>query len=199
LRSRLGEDDGRVPPEMADRVAVLRPGRDRRKAFKVLVAGPVGAGKTTLIKTIALSALLETDELATEDLGKATTTVAIDYGECQSSGRSVSLWGTPGQARFDFMWEIAAEGADGLLVVVSSRAPRLLGQAKEIRDAVLRLRPVPYRVVLTQLCPQAELTLVEVARSMGIAASEVSPCDATQAASVQHALDALVVRFGTSP
>ena len=52
---------------------------------------------------------------------KTTTTVAMDFG-CVTIDRSLKLYlfGTPGQARFGFMWDDLARGALGALVVVDS-------------------------------------------------------------------------------
>jgi signal recognition particle receptor subunit beta len=53
-----------------------------------------------------------------------TTTVAMDYGVLRlGAGERVHLYGTPGQERFDFMWEILAEGAIGLVLLVTTRRP----------------------------------------------------------------------------
>src|SRR4051812_12704192 len=52
---------------------------------------------------------------------KTSTTVAMDFG-CVTIDRSLKLYlfGTPGQARFGFMWDDLARGALGALVVVDS-------------------------------------------------------------------------------
>ena len=50
--------------------------------YKIVFAGPVGAGKTTAIKSLSDIEVVSTDASATDDvkLMKATTTVAMDYG-----------------------------------------------------------------------------------------------------------------------
>jgi signal recognition particle receptor subunit beta len=96
---------------------------------KILFAGPVGAGKTTAIRSISDRPPVET-EVASSDptvLGKQTTTVAMDYGQLLlPDGTAVSLYGTPGQRRFSFMWEILSEGALGVILLIdgSSRSAR---------------------------------------------------------------------------
>ena len=94
--------------------------------YKVLFTGPVGAGKTTAIRTISDNLPMMTDVSATDETKdrKPQTTVAMDYGVIRL-GRNevVHLYGTPGQERFDFMWEILQEGALGLVVLVDNARP----------------------------------------------------------------------------
>ncbi len=84
--------------------------------YKVLFTGPVGAGKTTAIRTISDHLPMMTDVAATDETRdrKPSTTVAMDYGVIRL-GRDevVHLYGTPGQDRFDFMWEILTKGGGG--------------------------------------------------------------------------------------
>ena len=82
--------------------------------LKIVMAGPVGAGKTTFIRSLSEIPVVDTDEIATEDIGKETTTVAMDFGMLTLDEIPIFLFGTPGQDRFDFMWEVLCEGALGL-------------------------------------------------------------------------------------
>lgn len=79
---------------------------------KLLFIGPVGAGKTSAIRALCDEHHnLETEAKASDITGlrKATTTVAMDYGCLTlSDGEAVQLYGTPGQARFRFMWDLLA-------------------------------------------------------------------------------------------
>jgi signal recognition particle receptor subunit beta len=99
---------------------------------KILVAGPFGVGKTTLIDSVSEIRPLHTEEHLSEasarvdDLDgvrdKATTTVAIDFGRLSLPGGVVLyLFGTPGQERFRSLWDDIAYGALGALVLVDSR------------------------------------------------------------------------------
>ncbi len=83
---------------------------------KIIFAGPVGAGKTTAIKSLSDIPVMTTDEDATDMTTnrKPQTTVAMDYGLLKlEGGERVHLYGTPGQERFDFMWDILTEGGLG--------------------------------------------------------------------------------------
>lgn len=89
--------------------------------LKVLFAGPVGAGKTSAIATVSDTPVSTTEARASDEtsLIKPMTTVAMDYGTLAiDDDISLQLIGTPGQDRFSFMWEILAEGAVGLIVLI---------------------------------------------------------------------------------
>ncbi len=91
--------------------------------YKIVFAGPVGAGKTTSIASISDIEPFTTEEFATDDVKdlKDKTTVAMDYGLMElGSGEHIHLYGVPGQARFDFMWEIITEGGIGLILLLNN-------------------------------------------------------------------------------
>ena len=95
----------------------------REQTYKLIIAGPVGAGKTAAIQVLSDKGVVTTDEVASDDtkLIKKTTTVAMDYGVMiLDSGEQVRLYGTPGQRRFDFMWEILSENALGLILLLNA-------------------------------------------------------------------------------
>src|ERR1039457_980431 len=101
-------------------------------AFKILIAGGFGAGKTTLVSAISEVRPLRAEEALTsgsvkhDDLqgveNKTTTTVAMDFGRITLGGRRVLyLFGTPGQERFWFMWDDLSYGALGAVVLADTR------------------------------------------------------------------------------
>jgi hypothetical protein len=52
---------------------------------------------------------------------KASTTVALDYGVMNlPGGEKIHLYGTPGQERFDFMWDILTTGGIGLVLLLDN-------------------------------------------------------------------------------
>jgi len=119
--------------------------------LKVIISGPVGAGKSTLIRTLSETEVVDTDAVATESIGKATTTVALDHGTLHLDGQLIHLFGTPGQDRFDFMWEILSQGALGILLMVRADRPDKLPAARNILDFIVSRIPVPYVVGVTHL------------------------------------------------
>lgn len=79
---------------------------------KILVTGPVGSGKTTFIRAVSDN-FLDTEEKATDatTIRKSSTTVAMDYGTLSlGEDERVQFYGTPGQLRFSFMWDVLARG-----------------------------------------------------------------------------------------
>ncbi|MFF0412541.1 ATP/GTP-binding protein [Kitasatospora sp. NPDC004745] len=139
--------------------------------MKLVVAGPFGVGKTTLIRTLSEIATLHTEEAMTEtgrpvdDLAglpeKATTTVAVDFGRLTLPGNVVLyMFGTPGQRRFFPLWHDIARGALGALVLADTRR---LADSFEIMDMVEE-QGLPYAVAVNCF-PDAPVHPVEVLRT----------------------------------
>lgn len=94
--------------------------------YKIIVTGTMGAGKTTAISAISDVTVVRTEAANSDQAAyaKASTTVALDYGEIQlDGGDRVRLYGTPGQQRFSFMWGILAKGALGLILLIDNSSP----------------------------------------------------------------------------
>ncbi|MHB1737600.1 MAG: GTP-binding protein [Acidithiobacillus sp.] len=96
---------------------------------KVIIAGHVGSGKTTALQTLFGGDALTTDASYSEATAgdrKKTTTVAMDYGviTCPQSADRLHIYATPGQERFEFMWDILGKNTDGLIVLMDARQPQ---------------------------------------------------------------------------
>ena len=100
--------------------------------LKVLIAGGFGVGKTTLVRSLSeIPPLLTEQEMTSASIGvddaglvpdKTTTTVAMDFGRITVDDSLILyLFGTPGQARFWFMWDELSEGALGAVVLADTR------------------------------------------------------------------------------
>lgn len=91
--------------------------------YKIIFTGPVGAGKTTAIESISDVPPVKTDAAASDmtKSRKAETTVAMDYGIMNlDDGEKIHLYGTPGQERFNFMWDILTAGGIGLVLLLDN-------------------------------------------------------------------------------
>jgi len=105
--------------------------------LKLLVTGDVDAGKTEFIRTISEIDIVSTDAKTTDEYSelKDETTVAMDFGRLTIDDALVlHLYGTPGQERFDFMWDILSKGILGFIVLVDSSRPQTFIQARRIID-----------------------------------------------------------------
>jgi small GTP-binding protein len=119
------------------------------QTVKMVVTGPFSSGKTQFIQTVS-----EIDVVATErkissesERIKETTTVAMDFGRITVDNDLVLyLFGTPGQKRFDFMWEILSEGMLGFVVMVDSSRPETFREARRILETFRAYAPTPYVV-----------------------------------------------------
>lgn len=118
--------------------------------LKIVFAGPMGAGKTTAIRAISEIDPVSTDMFNhdREQSDKETTTVALDYGQLTLEGdRILRLYGTPGQGRFSFMWDIVGAGALGVILLLDASRPDLGGDAAEFLDAFGAMDPSPQIVI----------------------------------------------------
>jgi uncharacterized protein len=120
------------------------------QTVKMVVTGPFSSGKTEFIKSISEIEVVSTERGLSgeaEKDEKDATTVAMDFGRITVDDDLVLyLFGTPGQRRFDFMWEILAEGMLGFIVMVDSAKPETFREAKSILETFRAYAPTPYVV-----------------------------------------------------
>jgi hypothetical protein len=159
--------------------------------YKVIVTGPFNSGKTTFVSTISEIPVLTTErKITTEDRGvKAETTVAMDYGRVTIDGRVLHLNGTPGQARFDFMWEILATEMNAFIVLVDCTDAASFPDATDLIHLFSNFNRVPYLVVANKADLSGAVSLGQVRRETAVDDSiTVMPCDSTSKSSVRQVL-----------
>ena len=119
------------------------------QTVKMVVTGPFNSGKTAFIQSVSEIDVVSTErKISTEaERIKETTTVAMDFGRITVDDDLVLyLFGTPGQKRFDFMWEILSEGMLGFVVMVDSARPETFREARGILQTFRAYAPTPYVV-----------------------------------------------------
>jgi uncharacterized protein len=119
------------------------------QTVKIVVTGPFNAGKTEFIQSVSEIDVVSTERKITAKAEKIkeSTTVAMDFGRITVDDDLVLyLFGTPGQKRFDFMWEILSEGMLGFIVMVDSTRPETFREARSILETFRAYAPTPYVV-----------------------------------------------------
>jgi hypothetical protein len=119
------------------------------QTVKMVVTGPFNSGKTQFVGSISEIDVVSTERKISSDAErvKDQTTVAMDFGRITVDDDLVLyLFGTPGQRRFDFMWEILAEGMLGFVVLVDSARPETFREARQILETFRAYAPTPYVV-----------------------------------------------------
>ena len=145
------------------------PRRPRTRAAKLVITGPFDAGKTTFVTTLAGSNVLTTEQRVTseDDHSSGRTTVAMDFGRIPlGDDLALSLFGTPGQQRFDFMWDILAEGMLGYVMIVDASRDSCLPEARRIRRRFERFADVPSVVAINKCTGTPDTAVRRVRREL---------------------------------
>ncbi len=119
------------------------------QTLKIVVTGPFSSGKTEFIQAISEIDVVSTERKISSESEriKNHTTVAMDFGRITIDDDLILyLFGTPGQKRFNFMWEILSEGMLGFVVMVDSTRPETFREARRILDTFRSYSTVPYIV-----------------------------------------------------
>src|SRR5512133_2784130 len=135
------------------------------QSVKVVVTGPFNAGKTTFIKSVSEITVLSTERQVSDTSGEGSgeTTVAMDFGRITVSDDVVLyLFGTPGQARFSFMWETLSEGMLGFVLLVDARDPATFEDARGMIEFFTRMSDVPFVVAANKVAAEDTTVLDQV-------------------------------------
>ncbi len=163
------------------------------RTVKIVVAGPFAAGKTTMIRTISEITVLSTEREISDHTKKlkAETTVAMDFGRITVGGDlALYLFGTPGQERFDFMWEILSEGMLGYVLIVDMDRDDSLEEAQRILGFFKNVADTPYVIAANKIDGGVQDGLGDRLRErLGVPDHiRVVPCDARNRESVKNVL-----------
>ncbi|MGQ9476284.1 MAG: GTP-binding protein [Actinomycetota bacterium] len=163
------------------------------RSFKIVVTGPFSAGKTTFIKSISEIAIVSTERAISDSTRrvKAETTVAMDFGRITISKDIVLyLFGTPGQERFDFMWQILSEGMLGYILMLDASRPETFPEGRRILEFFSTLSDAPFVVGATRM-PDGDPkpTIERIRKELNIDGDvQVIPCNALEKEDVKKVL-----------
>ncbi len=163
------------------------------QTVKMVVTGPFSAGKTQFIKSVSEIEVVSTERkitTAAERAVKQTTTIAMDFGRITVDRDLVLyLFGTPGQKRFDFMWEILSEGMLGFIVMVDSTRPETFREARSILETFRAYAPTPYVVAANKQDIKDAWELEDMRHALRLdGKTKILPCIATNKKHVKAVL-----------
>lgn len=167
-------------------------------SVKVVVTGPFAAGKTTLIASLSEIPLVSTEKPITDETRatKEMTTVSMDFGKITfghgDGAVALYLFGTPGQERFEFMWDVLARGMLGFVVMVDITREECVTDARSIIEYFRNLSTVPFVIGANKAVATPD-GLQNLKQRLGIADTDVVvPCEATDKQSAKEVLLALL-------
>src|SRR3989337_1926074 len=162
------------------------------QTVKMVVTGPFNAGKTAFIQAISEIDVVSTERKISSEAErvKETTTVAMDFGRITVDDDLVLyLFGTPGQKRFDLMWEILAEGMLVFVVIVDSARPETFREAKGILQTFRAYAPTPYVVAANKQDREDAWELEDMRHALRLEGKvKFLPCVATDKNTVKSVL-----------
>ncbi len=162
------------------------------QTVKMVVTGPFSAGKTQFIQSISEIDVVATERKISraEERIKDRTTVAMDFGRITVDEDLVLyLFGTPGQRRFDFMWEILSEGMLGFVVLLDSVRAETFREARSILQTFRSYASVPYVVAANKQDLEDAWSAEDLRIALRIPQEvKVLPCVALDRASVKQVL-----------
>lgn len=162
------------------------------QTVKVVVTGPFNAGKTEFIRSISEIDIVSTERKTSSESMRIreTTTVAMDFGRITVDEDLVLyLFGTPGQRRFDFMWEILSEGMLGFVVMVDSTRPETFREARSILETFRAYAPTPYVVTANKQDREDAWELNDMRIALRLEPKiKLLPCIALDKATVKNVL-----------
>jgi uncharacterized protein len=138
--------------------------------MNLVVTGTVGAGKTTFIRSVSEIEVVDTDRKATDEVSdlKQNTTVAMDFGTLQFGDEmALHIYGTPGQVRFDFMWEILIERAHAYVLLIAAHRPSEFHHARRIMNFMNRRAHIPMMIGITHSDCEGAWKSEDIALSLG--------------------------------
>jgi small GTP-binding protein len=162
------------------------------QTVKMVVTGPFNAGKTEFISSISEIEVVSTERRITDITSriKKETTVAMDFGRITVDEDLVLyLFGTPGQKRFDFMWEILSEGMLGFVILVDSVRPETFREARRILEIFRGYATTPYIVAANKQDMEDAWAPEDLRIALKIRPEiKLLPCVATDKESVKNVL-----------
>jgi uncharacterized protein len=165
--------------------------------MRLVVTGTVGAGKSTFIRSASEIEVVDTDRKATDEVAglKKNTTVSMDFGTLQfGEEMALHIYGTPGQTRFDFMWEILIDRAHAYVLLIAAHRPGEFHHARRIMNFMNQRARIPMMIGITHGDCEGAWGNEDIALALGYQDSaQRPPIVSVNADEEDSVIDALIV------
>ncbi len=150
--------------------------------LKILVIGPKGSGKTTIIRNVAKNAI------TTEVNGR---TVGLDFGIIKTKDSVVHLFGSPGLQQFHLVRKALASGSDGVVLVIDSTDPQSIIEGEQYLHETFGANIPPLVVAANKQDAPGAMSPQEIQSLLSVPA-QVFPTSAQQGLGLVQLLDGFV-------
>lgn len=167
--------------------------------LRLIVTGAPGVGKSTFIRSISELEVVNPNCKPTDgsaSLGKKTA-ATFDFGRLKFSPDIVMhLYGPPGQASFDFMWNLLTHRAHACIMLLAAHRPGEFSYSRRLLSFLKQRVNVPVIIGLTHIDHPEAWSMENVTLALGCKDAEKSPpvvlVNPMEKASVAQALTVLV-------
>ncbi|MFA5332098.1 MAG: GTP-binding protein [Methanoregula sp.] len=173
---------------------VIRDGRVVPYIPKIVVTGPPESGKSTFVA----SATQKGQSIDRAGLSGGLTTVAMDFGWLHWKDFDITVYGTPGQPRFDPMLPVILRNAMGVILLLDGTNPDQLARGRTLYDQIKKMA-VPLTVAINKKDLPDLLLETDIRRRIGIKKEVpvfvISAQDRSDVRAVIEALVESITRF----
>lgn len=170
--------------------------------MRLIVTGTAGVGKTSLVRSVSDINVIDSGYQATlqKPLINEKTTIAIDYGRVNfRPNMALHLYGTPGQVRYDFIWDLLICRAHACIVLVAANRPGDFRHISRLLAFINARVKIPIVIGITHTDSPSAWSTEDVMIALGYANPQKRPMtvevNPTQKASVVPVLKAVVKQF----
>jgi hypothetical protein len=155
---------------------------------RIVVTGPAKSGKSTFVTNASIEGI-SVDRVG---LDGDSTTVVMDLGMLHWKGFDITLYGTPGQPRFDPLIPGMFKHTMGVILMVDATKPQFLPRAKEM-ISMLTERSVPIVIAANKKDLPGRMAEKEIRTTLGVRDDiPLFFISATHKDDVRHVLESLI-------